>query len=441
MPFEIVRNDLTNMNVDAIVNAANPRPIVGYGVDRGVHKKAGIRLLFARKKIGNIAFGDVAITPAYRLNAKYVIHAVSPIWQGGDKKESELLESCYEKSLQLALEYGCESIAFPLLSAGNHGFPKELALQTAIHVFSKFLMKYDMQIYLVVFSQDAFVLSEKLFSSVKSYIDEIYTREKNFEEYGVEDKCNIRSAQLEQFKKAMEQRKREVLEYSLGGEDKEEVEFSLQGEDEEEVEFSLRGENEAEAEYSLRAEEDKKPSEYSPQRREIKAKLTSSASFEMSPQENIQAEKTVSPREMESPRQMGSLRKTESSCKTVSPRKLEDLIKEVDETFSEALIRLIDQKGMKDPDVYKRANIDRKLFSKIKNNISYKPSKSTALAFAIALELNLDETRDLIGRAGFALTHSSKFDIIVEYFLLEKNYNIFEINEVLFAFDQPLIGR
>lgn len=366
MPFEIVRNDLTNMHVDAIVNAANPRPIVGYGVDSGVHKKAGIRLLFARKRIGNIAFGDVAITPAYRLNAKYVIHAVSPIWQGGDKKESKLLESCYEKSLQLALEYRCESIAFPLLSAGNHGFPKELALQVAINVFSKFLMKYDMQIYLVVFSHDAFVLSEKLFCSVKSYIDEIYTHEKNLEEYGVENKCDVRSAQLYQLSEAMKQRRMEDLEYSY------------------------------------RVKED-----------ELVDKLDESPSFKQSIREE----------------------------KVTSPRKLEDLIKEVDETFSETLIRLIDQKGMKDPDVYKKANIDRKLFSKIKNNIGYKPSKSTALAFAVALELSLDETRDLIGRAGFALTHSSKFDIIVEYFLLEKNYNIFEINEVLFAFNQPLIGR
>ena len=121
-------------------------------------------------------------------------------------------------------------------------------------------------------------------------------------------------------------------------------------------------------------------------------------------------------------------------------RRLEDLMKEIDETFSEGLIRLIDQKGMKDPDVYKRANNDRKLFSKIKNNVDYKPSKPTAIAFAITLELSLNETRDLIGKAGYALTHSSKFDIIIEYLLPEGKYNIFEINEVLFAFGQATIG-
>ena len=138
------------MEVDAIVNAANPRPIIGYGVDSGVHKKAGDQLLAARKKIGDIAFGEAAITPAFNLSAKYIIHAVSPIWQDGKKNEAQLLENCYVNSLQLALEHKCESIAFPLLSAGNHGFPKDLALQTAINVFSKFLMKHEMQIFLVV---------------------------------------------------------------------------------------------------------------------------------------------------------------------------------------------------------------------------------------------------------------------------------------------------
>lgn len=361
MPFEIVRNDLTNMQVDAIVNAANPRPVIGYGVDSGVHKKAGKRLLEARKQIGDIAFGDVAITPAFDLDAKYVIHAVSPIWQDGKNNEITLLENCYAKSLQLALENKCESIAFPLLSAGNHGFPKDVALQTAINVFSRFLMKHEMQIYLVVFSHKAVALSEKLFHSVKSYIDDTYIQEVSMEEYGVADKCDVRDIELLQLREAMNRRRRAELEYNTQ---------------------ILEAICEDASVYEIK---------------------------EMAPAPS-------------------------------APRKLEDLMKEIDETFSEGLIRLIDQKGLKDPEVYKKANIDRKLFSKIKNNKDYKPSKTTCVAFAIALELNLDETRDLIGKAGYALTHSSKFDIIIEYFILQNNYNTFEINEVLFAFEQPLIG-
>ena len=214
MPFEIVRNDLTNMQVDAIVNAANPRPIIGYGVDSGVHKKAGDQLLIARKKIGDIAFGDAAITPAFDLDAKYVIHAVSPIWQDGKKSESVLLENCYTKSLQLALEHKCESVAFPLLSAGNHGFPKDLALQIAIGAISKFLMKHEMQIYLVVFSRNAVALSEKLFHSVKSYIDDTYIQEKSLEEYGVSNKRDVRDTELFQLREAMKRRRLAELEYN-----------------------------------------------------------------------------------------------------------------------------------------------------------------------------------------------------------------------------------
>ena len=357
MPFEIVRNDITNMEVDAIVNAANPRPIIGYGVDSGVHKKAGDQLLVARKKIGDIAFGEAAITPAFNLSAKYVIHAVSPIWQDGKKNEAQLLENCYVNSLQLALENKCESIAFPLLSAGNHGFPKDLALQIAINVFSKFLMKHEMQIYLVVFGKQSFALSEKLFHSVQSYIDETYIQEKSLEEYGVTNKRDVRELELLQLREAMSRRRKAELEYNI-----------------------------------LADEVCEESAEY------------------------------------------------EAPAPTAAPRKLEDLMKEIDETFSEALIRLIDQKGLKDPEVYKKANIDRKFFNKIKNNKNYKPSKSTCVAFAIALELNLDETRDLIGKAGYALTHSSKFDIIIEFFILQRNYNMFEINEVLFDFDQPSLG-
>ena len=333
MPFEIVRNDITNMRVDAIVNGANPLPIVGYGVDTAIHQKAGAKLLTARKAIGEIAFGDAAITSAYDLTARYVIHAVSPFWEGGSNGETALLEKCYERALALAFEHKCESIAFPLLSAGNHGFPKDIALQIAINSFSKFLMQHDMQIYLVVFSRNAYSLSEKLFSSVQSFIDEAYIQQKSMEEYGVEDKSQVYDLEMLQLREA---------------------------------------------------------------RRQLAQKT---------PQEG-----------------------------------LAHFIAGQDETFSESLLRLIDEKGFTDPEIYKKANIDRKLFSKIRNNMEYKPSKTTALAFAIALELSLDETKTLIGRAGYALTHSSKFDLIIEYFLLHKVYDIFEINKVLFAFEQPLIG-
>ena len=351
MPFEIVRNDITNMQVDIIVNAANPHPVIGSGVDSGIHKKAGEHLLIARKQIGEIPYGDVAITPAYNLNAKYVIHAVSPVWYDGTRNEAGLLESCYMKSLNLALEHQCESIAFPLLSTGNHAFPKNQALQIAIGAFSKFLMQHDMQIYLVVFDHKSVVLSEKLFHSVKSYIDETYVQKAELEEYGI-------------------------------------------------TETSISGRKFAESRRIRRMEILEDACDYS---------------------------------SLPAP---GCLMSSKPA-----PRKLEDIINEVDETFSEMLLRLIDQNGLKDSYVYKKANIDRRHFSKIRNNKDYKPTKETAIAFAIALELNLDETLDFIGRAGFTLTHSSKFDIIIEYFLLEENYNIFEINDVLFAFGQTtLVG-
>ena len=258
-------------------------------MDSGVHKKAGDQLLVARKKIGDIAFGEAAITPAFNLSAKYVIHAVSPIWQDGKKNEAQLLENCYVNSLQLALEHKCESIAFPLLSAGNHGFPKDLALQTAINVFSKFLMKHEMQIYLVVFGKQSFALSEKLFHSVQSYIDETYIQEKSLEEYGVTNKRDVRELELLQLREAMSRRRKAELEYNI-----------------------------------LADEVCEESAEY------------------------------------------------EALAPTAAPRKLEDLMKEIDETFSEALIRLIDQKGLKDPEVYKKANIDRKFFNKIKKSCSEK---------------------------------------------------------------------
>lgn len=337
MPFEIVRNDIVNMQVDAVVNTANPNPVIGSGVDSGIHKKAGHELLVARQKIGCIDFGDAAITPGFDLDARYVIHTVGPVWKDGSHREEQILSSCYRNSLTLAKEHECESIAFPLIATGNYGFPKPLALQIAVREISTFLLENEMQVYLVVFGREAFALSEKLFKSVNSYIDENYIRSKKLDEYGTE---SMYGSRLE----TRRIREQECADMSVG------------------------------------------------------------AAIPMDSDDWGQ------------------------------------LINDLDAGFSETLLQLIDRTGKKDSEIYKKANVDRKLFSKIRNNMDYRPSKTTALAFAFALELDVEETKDFISRAGFALSHSSKFDVIVEYFLVNGNYNVFELNEVLFAFDQPLIG-
>jgi hypothetical protein len=329
MPFEMVRNDIVNMKVDAIVNTANPRPIIGAGTDKAVHDKAGARLLLARKEIGDIAVGEAAITPAFDLDANYVIHTAGPIWRDGKSSEEALLASCFKNSLRLAKEKECESIAFPLISTGSYGFPKPLALQIAVREISSFLMENEMQVYLVVFEKQSFELSEKLFKSVSSYIDANYVSDKMNLEYG--------TSKLRRF-------------------DYEEM-------------------------------------------------LLRESSYEI----------------------------------TLKIPNLDGMLNNLDKGFSETLLDLIDRTGKKDSEIYKKANVDRKLFSKIRNNADYRPSKATAIAFAIALELSMDETDDLLARAGIALSQSNKFDVIVRYFIENKKYDIFELNSVLFEFDQPLI--
>ena len=355
MPFEIIRNDIVNMQVDAVVNTANPKPVIGSGVDTAIHKKAGQELLLARKKIGCIDFGDAVITSGYELDAKYVIHTVGPVWKDGNHQEAEILASCYRKSLALAKTHGCESVAFPLIATGNYGFPKALALQIAVQEISAFLLEHEMQIYLVVFGKDAFELSEKLFKSVSSYIDEHYIQSKTIDEYGIDN---------------------------------------------------------------------------------VYGTLSNTRRIRGTQQQNLRVREDVyAPQVLES-----CLELSEPMPLSVENADWGALLSNLDAGFSETLLMLIDRTGKKDSEIYKKANIDRKLFSKIRNNPDYKPSKSTALAFAFALELDIDETKDFISRAGFALSHSSKFDVIVEYFLVNKNYNVIELNEVLFAFDQPLIG-
>ena len=342
MPLEIIRNDITKVHADAIVNAASKSLLGGRGVDGAIHRAAGPEFLAECRTLGGCKAGEAKITKGYRLPAKYVIHTVGPIWQGGGAGEERLLADCYRNSLALAREYNLESIAFPLISSGRFGYPKDKALKVAIAEIGDFLLQHEMIVYLVVFDRASFTLSEKLFASITEYIDDNY-----IEEHRLDDRnWSMRVCSQE-------------------------------------LDF-----HEDEGFY-----EEPVPGESRPAPAALKRK-----------------------------------------------RKLSDVVKQLDETFSQMLLRLIDEKGMNEAETYKRANIDRKHFSKIHNDIYYKPKKTTALSFAIALRLNLDETRDLLLKAGFALSHSSKFDVIVKFFIAEGNYNIFEINEALFAFEQDLLG-
>ena len=328
MPLEIVRNDITQMRVDAIVNAANETLLGGGGVDGCIHRAAGPELLAECRTLGGCRTGNAKITGAYCLPCKYVIHTVGPVWHGGTHGEREQLISCYRTSLALARKHHCQTVAFPLISSGVFGYPKDQALRVAVDTISEFLAENDMTVYLVIFSRAAYAIGNKLFADIAAYIDDHY----------VDAHTDSRRERM---------RRMGVVESRM-----------------------------------LTAYED-------------------------------------------APMAVGGL---------------DEMLSHLDAGFSETLLKLIDRSGKKDSEIYKKANVDRKLFSKIRNNPDYKPSKPTAVAFAIALELSLPETRDLIARAGYALSASSKFDVIIEYFIRQKKYDVFEINEALFAFDQSLLG-
>ena len=328
MPLIIVRNDITKMSVDAIVNAANETLLGGGGVDGCIHRAAGPELLAECRTLGGCRTGEAKITGAYRLPCRYIIHTVGPVWNGGKCGEREQLASCHRTSLALAKKHGCETVAFPLISSGVFGYPKDQALRVAVDTISEFLAENDMTVYIVIFDRAAYQIGNKLFADIAAYIDDHY----------VDAHTDSRRERM---------RRMGVVESRM-----------------------------------LTAYED--------------APMAASG--------------------------------------------LDEALTHLDAGFSETLLKLIDRSGKKDAEVYKKANVDRKLFSKIRNNPDYKPSKPTAVAFAIALELSLPETRDLIARAGYALSPSSKFDVIIEYFIMQRDYDIFKINEALFAFDQSLLG-
>ena len=328
MPLQIVRQDITKMRVDAIVNTTNEE-MVGYsGVDLAIHKAAGHELAIECAKIAPLGLGTAKITNAYNLDAKYIIHTSGPVWQGGLVGESIILKSCYIESLKLAVANGCNSVAFPLISSGVYGYPKDQVLKFAIQVITEFLFDHEIMVYLCVYDRTAYEFSRKLFTEIREAIDDEY----------VDEQHEITSNESMVFRSEM------VVTYDC-------------------------------------------------------------------------------------------------SCGSKTDKSLHEYIKSIDKSFAYKLFDLIDERGMTDVECYKKANVDKKTFSKIKRNPeTYKPSKQTAIAFAIALKLNLDETQELLASAGLTLSHSFTFDKIIRFFIEKGIYNVFEINEALFAFDQVLLG-
>lgn len=342
MPLTIVRQDITKMDVDAIVNAANTELVQGGGVCGAVFKTAGAeKMQAACDKLAPIKTGDAVITPGFGLKAKYVIHTVGPVYEKYEKEQSEnLLRAAYTNSLKIAVDNKIQSIAFPLISSGIYGYPKDEALNVATATIKEFIADHDIDVALVVYDKAAFVVNRELLGAVKNYVNKHY----------------------------VESRKT------------------------------------------------RRPEVVSKKRRPL-----------------------IDVRKKRTTLDMATVKVPELKEVALSSS-LDKLVGNLDEPFSRTLLRLIDAKGKNDVEVYKRANLDRKLFSKIRSNKNYMPSKRTAIALAVALELSLAETDDLLQRAGFALSHAAVFDVIVEYFIANKKYDIFEINEVLFEYDQPLLG-
>lgn len=342
MPFSIVRNDITKIKADVIVNTANPNPVIGGGTDSAIYEAAGKeQLLEKRKAIGKIIPGDVAYTPAFDLDAKYIFHTVGPSWIDGEHDERDILRSCYGKSLELAASLGVKSIAFPLIATGVYGFPKDEALSIALSEIQTFLLSHDeMKIILVVFDRKSFVLSEERFGGLEAYIDEHYVGE--------------------QIKREYSPRRRKTDEEILEERNLRASYFEAEGE----------------------------------------------ADMMLSPIEGIS---------------------------------LDEMLDIEDMTFQQKLLFLIDEEGLKDSEFYKCAGITKQVFSNIRANEDYQPKKETAISAALALKLDIDEAEDLLERAGYAFSPTSKFDVIITYCIRNGIYNIMEVNEALFKYHQKVL--
>ena len=443
MPFSIIRNDITKMAADAIVNTANPQPVIGAGTDSAIYKAAGAEQLLAeRRKIGAIHPGEAAVTPAFALPAKYIIHTVGPAWRGGEAGEFEILASCYRKSLLLAKQLGCESVAFPLISTGTYGFPKDKALSVAMETIGAFLQADDLDVTLTVLNKEAFTLSRDLLDDVQSYIDDRTAEQLHQAEYGAPFGIGMYD-ERRAAKAAMPPQAQPMAQSgAMSGSRPAEQSKPRKG----------KGLFEKLASIGKKSANAALPEER-PQAPEEAYEDDAAALLINSDEERIDFQysaKTVYPKEEASAPAAGSATQPAASeevkelyslvlAKDDSPS-LPDRMAHLGDTFQERLLRLIDAQDLTDPEVYKKANLDRKLFSKIRSNAEYRPKKTTVLALAIALELDLAQTKDLLARAGFAFSPSSKFDLIVQYCFEKRIYDIFEVNALLFQYDQPLLG-
>ncbi|MBP1543414.1 MAG: macro domain-containing protein [Oscillospiraceae bacterium] len=338
MPFNIIRADITTVAVDAVVNAANESLLGGSGVDGAIHKAAGKQLLEECKTLGGCKTGEAKITRGYNMPCKYIIHTVGPIWRTGNDHEKIQLYSCYKNSLELAVKYKCESVAFPLISSGAYGCPKATALEIARKAILKFLETHELDVTLVVFDRESFSVSSKVGTEIESLIDDLYAEE-HFPAHEAKEMSELNRI--------------------------------------------------CTAPYVPEKEKRRKP--------EYPSAISMSSIAGRLDKQNI--------------------------------------------TFSGRLMQMIDERSLKDSDVYKAANISKQLFSKIRSDKNYHPQKNTVLAFAVALKLTLAETDELLKYAGYILTTNDRTDIIVSYFIEKHRYNIYEINEVLFKYDLTLLGR
>ena len=345
MPFLMIRNDITKVTADAIVNPANRNPLQGSGTSRAIYQAAGEQELTATcEAIGYCEPGRAVCTPAVGLPATSIFHAVCPAWHGGGFGEAEQLAGAYHSALELAAEYHCESVAFPLLSSGNYDYPKEQAFRIAVDTITQYVMEHDLTVYLVLYDRGSLAVSRKLFASVEEYIDDHYVAQ-NDESYQFDRRC----------RESVERRR-------------------------------------------WRLEEEATP-------------MLETAAAPPPP-----------------------------ATTPMAARSLEHLMDNLGESFTTRLLRLIDERGLKDSTVYKQSNISRQHFSKIQCNRDYNPKKKTVLAFAVGLHLSEDETIDLLKSAGYAFSDGSKRDWIVRYCLEHKIYNINQVNTLLFEYDQEQLG-